>query len=122
MSIEEIPVAIGSAAELDEPIDAVPLACQESPNETVVGTAPCAIDDFVADSSDESVRDTVPSAINDFVAGTSAEDVDTAIRDASMPSVVTWFFMMKMKHDKFFDNFSFLQKMCSFFLSTVSAF
>ena len=49
MNTEEILVAISPAADLDEPeIDAVPLAQQESPNDHIVGTAPCKIEDSVA--------------------------------------------------------------------------
>ena len=77
---------------MDEPeIDAVPIAHQEIPNDPVADAVPCAIDDFVADTSDEPVVDIAPNAINDFVTGTSAEDVGTATRHTSTPSVAMCF-------------------------------
>ena len=100
MSIEDIPVAIGATAQLDEPsIDVVP-----------EHAVPSVIDDFIADTNDEPV--------NDFVKDTISKDVGTsATRDIVMPSVAILFFMMKLKHKKIFDNFLFLCKKCVRFLT-----
>ena len=74
------------------------------------------IDYFVADASHEPV--------NDFVKDTIAEVVGTsATRDTIMPSVAILFFMMKLKHKKFFENFLFLcQKYLRFLMCTVKYF